>query len=342
MPLLNGLPGGGGGVNDTLPKQVPENEFTATTRMDLSANTLSFQVVGVSNFEPTAIYSTDYLTVQIVESIEEASVSPNDTSQSGTSIMPRLPNFTPSNFNAPAHVIRREPITLTWDTPSYGMEPVRYDINMKVDGGNPVSVGSTSGHTYTITDYPARHVPTVQLQWTKTDEYWAGAKIVKKLDSAPQGFKDGIVIYDGNDVECFDEAVEYGNTYYYRMFPYNSHKQLQSSMCVVEAYAPVEHTLQIELNTQRASVKHDGKVIPVGITNTTYLDEYTLSIDNWQSGTTLIISVDKDGTGNYVQIPENEYSSNGVKITTGKFGVISTITFTNYSFRMRLGDGTGA
>ena len=65
MPLIDRFLRGRGGINETLPKQVPENEFSSTVRLDLDASTLQFRVKAVTPYG-----ETDYCTSTVVQVVK--------------------------------------------------------------------------------------------------------------------------------------------------------------------------------------------------------------------------------------------------------------------------------
>lgn len=67
----------------------------------------------------------------------------------------------------------------------------------------------------------------VKLVWKNV--HASGYLVVRKENLPPQHTSDGVRVYDGAEVEYLDTDVSRGKKYYYRVFPYNSKKQYQSS-----------------------------------------------------------------------------------------------------------------
>lgn len=83
------------------------------------------------------------------------------------------------------------------------------------------------------------------VSWTNPSSYFNGILITKKVGSAPTGVKDGVQIYNGTGTSFTDSELEYGTTYYYRAFPYNSKGQYQTQYLVTNV-TPVQ---SIRLNS---------------------------------------------------------------------------------------------
>lgn len=70
------------------------------------------------------------------------------------------------------------------------------------------------------------------LSWTAPnpdeDNSFVGARIVRKIGSAPTGINDGTVVYEGTALSYTDTGLTYGTTYYYRAFAYNAKKKYQT------------------------------------------------------------------------------------------------------------------
>ena len=63
----------------------------------------------------------------------------------------------------------------------------------------------------------------VTLKWTNpVDTDFAGVKILRKIGSYPTSITDGTVIYTGANTTYTDVAVINDTTYYYRIFPYDT------------------------------------------------------------------------------------------------------------------------
>ena len=74
------------------------------------------------------------------------------------------------------------------------------------------------------------------LSWTAPspdeDNSFVGARIVRKIGSAPTGISDGTVVYEGTALSYTDTGLIAGTTYYYRAFAYNARKKYQTAMRV--------------------------------------------------------------------------------------------------------------
>ena len=70
------------------------------------------------------------------------------------------------------------------------------------------------------------------LSWTAPnpdeDNSFVGARIVRKIGSAPTGINDGTVVYEGTELTYTDTGLTGGTTYYYRAFAYNAKKKYQT------------------------------------------------------------------------------------------------------------------
>ena len=88
------------------------------------------------------------------------------------------------------------------------------------------------------------------LSWTAPspdeDNSFVGARIVRKIGSAPTGINDGTVIYEGTALTYTDTGLTAGTTYYYRAFAYNAKKKYQTAYRVASRTA-------IALNSNFAS-----------------------------------------------------------------------------------------
>ena len=77
----------------------------------------------------------------------------------------------------------------------------------------------------------------VILTWTAPspdeDNSFVGARIVRKIGSAPTGINDGTVVYEGTALTYTDTGLTAGTTYYYRAFAYNAKKKYQTAYRVV-------------------------------------------------------------------------------------------------------------
>ena len=81
----------------------------------------------------------------------------------------------------------------------------------------------------------------VILSWTAPnpdeDNSFVGARIVRKIGSAPTGISDGTVVYEGTALTYTDTGLTAGTTYYYRAFAYNAKKRYQTEYRVVSQTA---------------------------------------------------------------------------------------------------------
>ena len=79
------------------------------------------------------------------------------------------------------------------------------------------------------------------LSWTAPspdeDNSFVGARIVRKIGSAPTGINDGTVVYEGTALTYTDTGLTAGTTYYYRAFAYNAKKKYQTAYRVASLTA---------------------------------------------------------------------------------------------------------
>ena len=79
------------------------------------------------------------------------------------------------------------------------------------------------------------------LSWTAPspdeDNSFVGARIVRKIGSAPTGINDGTVVYEGTALTYTDTGLTAGTTYYYRAFAYNAKKRYQTAYRVINITA---------------------------------------------------------------------------------------------------------
>lgn len=79
------------------------------------------------------------------------------------------------------------------------------------------------------------------LSWTAPnpdeDNSFVGARIVRKIGSAPTGINDGTIVYEGTALTCTDTGLTAGTTYYYRAFAYNAKKKYQTEYRVINKTA---------------------------------------------------------------------------------------------------------
>ena len=81
----------------------------------------------------------------------------------------------------------------------------------------------------------------LKLTWTAPspdeDNSFVGARIVRKIGSAPTGINDGTVVYEGTELTYTDTGLTAGTTYYYRAFAYNAKKKYQTAYRVASLTA---------------------------------------------------------------------------------------------------------
>ena len=81
----------------------------------------------------------------------------------------------------------------------------------------------------------------VILSWTAPspdeDNSFVGARIVRKIGSAPTGINDGTIVYEGTALTYTDTGLTGGTTYYYRAFAYNAKKKYQTEYRVASLTA---------------------------------------------------------------------------------------------------------
>ena len=77
----------------------------------------------------------------------------------------------------------------------------------------------------------------LKLTWTAPspdeDNSFVGARIVRKIGSAPTGINDGTVVYEGTALTYTDTGLTAGTMYYYRAFAYNAKKKYQTEYRVI-------------------------------------------------------------------------------------------------------------
>lgn len=93
-----------------------------------------------------------------------------------------------------------------------------------------------------------------RLMWTDPDDVyfadillakWSGTKIVRKIGSAPTSVNDGSIVFDSkghnaySSTPYFDEDVQNGNYYYYRLFPYDTEGNYYGRTCGI-VYIPLQ------------------------------------------------------------------------------------------------------
>ncbi len=68
----------------------------------------------------------------------------------------------------------------------------------------------------------------VQMTWSLPTENCSGVAIIRKENSAPVSFTDGVMVYDGTGTSFVDTDVVENTNYYYRIYTYNSRRQIQT------------------------------------------------------------------------------------------------------------------
>ena len=136
-------------------------------------------------------------------------------------------------------------------------------IHAASSGGVPV--GDVSGAAISVTNEVAT------LTWSDPSDVvidgttiaaWAGTKLVRKVGSAPTSPTDGTLIVDSTTRNQYsltgiqDNTIEYGNTYYYRFFPYTTRNVVTDGSSVT---ATPTRTI-IPLPYQSGTVVYDGTV----------------------------------------------------------------------------------
>ena len=104
-------------------------------------------------------------------------------------------------------------------------------------GGTPQLCGQVENFKV----IPGTTALTAVLSWTAPspdeDNSFVGARIVRKIGSAPTGISDGTVVYEGTALTYTDTGLTEGTTYYYRAFAYNAKKKYQTELRVVSIVA---------------------------------------------------------------------------------------------------------
>ena len=108
----------------------------------------------------------------------------------------------------------------------------------------------------------------VILSWTAPspdeDNSFVGARIVRKIGSAPTGISDGTVVYEGTALTYTDTGLTARTTYYYRAFAYNAKKKYQTEYRVISITAMAIQPIQPNFadNTWDAIIEacHSGNV----------------------------------------------------------------------------------
>lgn len=109
-------------------------------------------------------------------------------------------------------------------------------FNMVGGGGTPQLCGQVENFKVVI---PGNN--SLKLTWTAPspdeDNSFVGARIVRKIGSAPTGINDGTVVYEGTALTYTDTGLTTGTTYYYRAFAYNAKKKYQTEYRVINITA---------------------------------------------------------------------------------------------------------
>lgn len=109
-------------------------------------------------------------------------------------------------------------------------------FNMVGGGGTPQLCGQVENFKVVI---PGNN--SLKLTWTAPspdeDNSFVGARIVRKIGSAPTGINDGTVVYEGTALTYTDTGLTAGTTYYYRAFAYNAKKKYQTEYRVINITA---------------------------------------------------------------------------------------------------------
>ena len=106
-------------------------------------------------------------------------------------------------------------------------------------GGTPQLCGQVEN--FKVTPGTTALTAALSLSWTAPspdeDNSFVGARIVRKIGSAPTGINDGTVVYEGTALTYTDTGLTAGTTYYYRAFAYNAKKKYQTEYRVINKTA---------------------------------------------------------------------------------------------------------
>lgn len=131
-------------------------------------------------------------------------------------------------------------------------------------GGGGVALSDVSGTAISSS------MREISIRWTDPEDItidgqtistWGGTLVVRKAGSAPADRRDGTVILDSKTRNAYastafvDNTVDYGNTYYYRFFPYTIGKLYTDGSSV--SIAPTRVVIQ-NVPSQNGTLTYDG------------------------------------------------------------------------------------
>ncbi|HID0767948.1 TPA: hypothetical protein ACXDAZ_002477 [Clostridium botulinum] len=80
----------------------------------------------------------------------------------------------------------------------------------------------------------------ITLAWTNpNDKDFAKVKIVRKENNNPTDIKDGIVVYEGNNITYKDTSLSNGTNYYYRFFTYDTNNNVNDTDIQIINVTPI-------------------------------------------------------------------------------------------------------
>ncbi|HCL4447050.1 TPA: hypothetical protein N2D16_002654 [Clostridium botulinum] len=80
----------------------------------------------------------------------------------------------------------------------------------------------------------------ITLAWTNpNDKDFAKVKIVRKENNNPTDIKDGIVVYEGNNITYKDTSLSNGTNYYYRFFTYDTNNNVNDTDIQIINITPI-------------------------------------------------------------------------------------------------------